>query len=64
MQHAKGGLKTRRKHKILRFWSPCWERKYLNKVFYAGDTFFEVFVQELLNKLINLLLALNLVYPW
>ena len=33
------------------------------KVFYAKDTIFEAFVQELLNMPINLVLALYLVYP-
>ena len=46
-EHAKGELKTRRDHKILRFLSPCWEKKYLKEVFYAGNTIFEAFVQEL-----------------
>ena len=63
MELAKGELKTRKNQEILRFLSPCWERKYLNKVFYAGDTIFEAFLQELLNLPINLLLALYLVYP-
>ena len=62
MEHAMGELKTRKDHEILRFLSPCWEKKYLNKVFHAGDTIFEAFVQELLNMPINLLLALHLVY--
>ena len=61
--HAKGELKTKRDHKILRFLSPCWEKKYLKEVFYAGNTIFEAFVQELLSMPINLLLALYLVYP-
>ena len=63
MEHAKGELKTTKNHEILRFLSPCFEKKYLNMVFYAGDTIFEAFVQELLNMPINLLLALYLVYP-
>ena len=63
MELAKGKLKTRKNHEILRFLSPCWEKKYLNKVFYSGDTIFEAFLQELLNLPINLLLALYLVYP-
>ena len=63
MEHAKGELKTKRNHEILRFLSPCWEKNYLNKMFYADDTIFEAFVQELLNMPINLLLALYLVYP-
>ena len=40
-----------------------WEKKYMDKVFYAGNTIFEVFVQEFLSMPINLLLALYLVYP-
>ena len=63
MEHAKGELKTRKNHEILRFLSPCWEKKYLSRLFCAGDTIFEAFVQELLNMSINLLLALYLVYP-
>ena len=35
MDHAKGELKTRRDHEILRFLSPCWEKKYLKEVLYA-----------------------------
>ena len=35
----------------------------MDKVFYEGNTIFEAFVQDLLNMLINLLLAFNLVYP-
>ena len=31
MDHAKGELKTRRDHEILRFLSPCWEKKYLSE---------------------------------
>ena len=63
MEHAKGELNTRKNHGTLRFLSPCWEKECLSKVFYAGDTIFEAFVQELLNMPINLLLALYLVYP-
>ena len=63
MNHAKGELKTRRDYEILRFLSPCWEKKNLNEVFYAGNIIFEAFVQELLSMPINLLLALYLVYP-
>ena len=62
-EHAKDELRTRKNHKILRFLSPCWEKKYMAKVFHARDTIFEAYVQELLNVLINLLLALYLVYP-
>ena len=62
-EHAKDELRTRKDHEILRFLSPCLEKKYMAKVFYAKDTIFEAFVQELLNMPINLLLALYLVYP-
>ena len=61
--HALGELKTRRDYEILRLLSPCWEKKYLKKVFYAGKTIFEAFVQELLSMPIKILLALYLVYP-
>ena len=62
-EHAKGDLKTRKEHEILKFLSPCWEKRYMARVFYAKDTIFDAFVQELLNMPINLLLALYLVYP-
>ena len=62
-EHAKGELKTRKNHEILRFLSPCWEKRYMGRVFYAGDAIFDALVQELLNMPINLLLALYLVYP-
>ena len=62
-QHAKDELKTRKNHEILRFLSPCWEKRYMARVFYAKDAMFDVFVQELLNMPINLILALYLVYP-
>ena len=58
IEHARGELKTKKNHKILRFLSPCWEKQYLSRVFYAGDTIFEAFVQELSIMPINLLLAL------
>ena len=57
-EHAKDKLRTRKDHEILRFLSPCWEMKYMAKVFYARHTIFEALVQELLNMPINLLLAL------
>ena len=47
MEHAKDELKTRKDQEIMRFLSPCWEKKFLNKVFYAGDTIFEAFAQAL-----------------
>ena len=62
-EHAKGELRTRKPHEILRFLSTCWEKKYMNKVFYAGNTIFEAFVQKLWSMSFNLLLALYLVYP-
>ena len=62
-EHAKGELRTRKTHEILRFLSPCWEKKYVDKVFYAGNTIIEAFVLDLLSISINLLLALYLVYP-
>ena len=62
-EHAKGELKTRKNHEILRFLSPCWEKRYMARNFYAKVTIFDAFVQELLNMPINLLLALYLVYP-
>ena len=62
-EHAKDALRTRKDQEILRLLSPCWEKKYMAKVFFAKDTIFEAFVQELLNIPINLLLALYLIYP-
>ena len=62
-EQAKGDLKTRKNHKILRFLIPCREKRYMARVFYAKDTIFDAFVQELLSMPINLLLALYLVYP-
>ena len=62
-EHAKGELRTRRDHEILEFLSPCWEKRYMAGVFCAKETIFGAFLQELLNMLINLLLALYLVYP-
>ena len=63
MEHAKGELKTRKNHEILRFLSPCWGKEYMGRVIYAKDTTFDAFEQELLNIPINLLLALYLVCP-
>ena len=62
-EHAKGDLKTRKNHEILKFMSPCWAKRYMPRLFYAKDTIFDAFVQELLNMPINLLLGLYLVYP-
>ena len=54
---CEGRTRTPKSHEIFRFLSPCWEKKYVDKVFYGGNTIFEAFVP------INLLLALYLVYP-
>ena len=62
-EHAKGELRTRKDHEILKFLSPCWEKKYMAGVFCAKETIFVVFVQELLSMPESLLLALYLVYP-
>ena len=62
-EHAKGELRTRKDHEILKFLSPCWEKKYMAGVFCAKETIFGAFVQELLSMPISLLLALYLVYP-
>ena len=61
-EYAKGELKTRKTYEILVFLSPCWGKKYMVKVFYAGNALFEAFVQDLLSMSINLLLALYMVY--
>ena len=62
-EHAKGELRTRKDHEILKFLSPCWEKEYMAGVFCAKETIFGAFVQELLSMPIRLLLALYLVYP-
>ena len=62
-EHAKGELRTSKDHEILKFFSPCWEKKYMAGVFCAKETIFGAFVQELLSMPISLLLALFLVYP-
>ena len=62
-EHAKGELRTGKYHEILKFLSPCWEKKYMAGVFCAKETIFGAFVQELLSMPISLLLALYLVYP-
>ena len=60
--NAKGKLRTRKSHEISRFSSPCWEKKYMDRVIYAVKTIFEAFGQELLSMPINILLAMYLVY--
>ena len=62
-EHAKGELKTRRDHEILKFLSPCWGKEFMAGVFGAIETIFGAFVQEILSMPISLLLALYLVYP-
>ena len=62
-EHAKGELRNRKSEEIMRILSPCWEKNYMDKVFYAGNPIFEAFGQELLSMRINLLLALFLVNP-
>ena len=57
-EHAKVELRTRKDQEILKFLSPCWEKGYMARVFYAKETIFEAFVQELLSMSINLLLDL------
>ena len=59
-QNAKGDMKTRKNYKILRLLSPCWEKRYMARVFYAKDTIFDAFVQELLNMPKNRFLVLYL----
>ena len=62
-EHAKGELKTRRDHEILKFLSPCWGKEFMAEMFCAKETIFGAFVQEILSMPISLLLALYLVYP-
>ena len=62
-EHAKGELRTRKDHEILKFLSPCWEKEYMAGVFSAKETIFGASVQELLSMPISFLLALYLVYP-
>ena len=62
-EHAKGELRTRKYHEILKFLSPCWEKEFMAGVFGAKETIFGAFVQEMLSMPISLLLTLYLVYP-
>ena len=59
--HAPRNLRTRKAYKILGFLSPCWGKKYMEMIFSAGKTLFDLF--NLLSMSINLLLALYLVFP-
>ena len=62
-EHAKGELKTRKYHEILKFLIPCREKEFMAGVFGAKETLFGAFVQKILSMPISLLLALYLVYP-
>ena len=62
-EHAKGELRTKRDHEILKFLSPCWGKEFMAELFGAKATIFGAFVQEILSMPISLLLALYLVYP-
>ena len=62
-EHAKGELRTRRDHEILKFLSPCWEKEFMAGMFGTTANIFGAFVQEILGMPISLLLALYLVYP-
>ena len=62
-EHAKGELRTRRDHEILKFLSPCWEKEFMAGMFGTTATIFGAFVQKILGMPISLLLALYLVYP-
>ena len=62
-EHAKGELRTRRDHEILKFLSPCWEKEFMAGMFGTTATIFGAFVQEILGMPISLLLALYLIYP-
>ena len=62
-EHAKGEVRTKMDHEILKFLSPCWGKEFMAELFCAKPTFFEAIVQEILSMPISLLLALYLVYP-
>ena len=40
-EHAKGELRTRKYHEILKFLSPCWEKEFMAGVFGAKETILE-----------------------
>ena len=62
-EHAKGELRTRKDHEILKFLSLCWEKEFMAGAFSAKETIFGAFVQELFSMPISFLMALCLVYP-
>ena len=43
-KYAKVDLKRRKNQEILRFLSPCWEKRYMPRLFYAKDTIFDAFL--------------------
>ena len=56
-EHAKGELRTKRDHEILKFLIPCWRKEFLAEIFGTKATIFGAFVQEILGMPISLLLA-------
>ena len=56
--HVTANLRTRKAYKILGLLSPCWEKKYMDSMFFAERTLFDTFIQDLLSMSVNLLLAL------
>ena len=56
-EHAKGELRTRKDHEILKFLGPCREKEFLAGVFSAKGTIFGAFVQEILSMPKSLLLT-------
>ena len=62
-EHAKGELRTKKDHEILKFLSPCWGKEFMAEMYGTKATIFGAFAQEILNMPISLLLALYLVYP-
>ena len=50
-KHAKVELRTRKYQEILKFLSPCWEKKHMAGVFCAQEAIFGAFVQGLIVSL-------------
>ena len=42
-EHATENWRTRKAYEILGFLSPCWEMKYMERIFSAGKTFIDAF---------------------
>ena len=61
--HASGELRKRKIHEILELLSSWWEKKYMDRLFSAGETIFDTFITDLLSRSIKPLLALYLVFP-